>query len=74
MDAAHSIPATAVRALPAGPTFAKEMETFYRQPGIVPPTAEEIANVAPWTEEEADAFERAINKACEQVDETCDGS
>ena len=52
-----------------GPTFSELLQEFYREAGIVPPTAEEMANVPPWTDEEAVAFARSIDEVCEQIDE-----
>ena len=42
---------------------------FWKEKGIAPPTKEELDNVPPWTEEEADAFERNINEAFEQIED-----
>ena len=36
--------------------------------GIAPLTAEEAADLPPWTEEDANAFERTINEAFEQIE------
>jgi hypothetical protein len=56
--------------LPTGPNVATVIDEICRSMGVAPSTAEEIANLPPWTEEEANAFERTINEAFEQVEES----
>ena len=72
MDPAAEIAAVSARKTPVGPTVSELMEEFYRASDIAPPTAHEIANLFPWTDEEAAVFERTINEAFEQVEETPD--
>ena len=72
MDAVTSIPTNSTREVPTGPTVSEMMEEFYRVSGIVPPTAREVTNLPPWTDEEAVAFERTINELFEQIEASPD--
>ena len=50
-------------------TVADAMVFFWQSLGMVPPAKKELDDLPPWTEEEADAFERNINEAFEQVED-----
>ena len=56
--------------VPATLSAAAAWDEICRGMGISIVTAEEAANLPPWTEEEAAAFERAINESGEQIDNT----
>lgn len=56
--------------LPTGPTVASVLDAACRELGIAAMSDAEAAHLPPWTEEEATEFERTINEAFEQVEET----
>lgn len=64
-----ALPLTSSAKLPTGPTVAEELDKMYRRAGLTPPSAVDISEIPPWTEEEADAFERAVNGVCERIDD-----
>ena len=64
-----SVPSPPVK-VPATVSAVAAWDEICRGMGITPLTAEEAANLPPWTEEEAKAFERAVNESGEQIDET----
>lgn len=66
IDSAPSSPAK----VPATLSAAAAWDEICRGMGIVPLSEEDAANLPPWTEEEAAAFERAVNESGEQIDET----
>ncbi len=55
--------------LPQGSGAAEAWDEMFSVLGMAPLTAEEAAAFPPCTEEEEKAFERAINEACEQIEE-----
>ncbi len=64
-----TLPSSATAKMPVGPSAAAAWDEICRGMGITPLTTEEAANLPPWTDEEADAFERTINEAFEQIEE-----
>jgi hypothetical protein len=55
--------------LPIGPSVASVLEQFCLEAGIPSSPVRENASLPPWTEDEAEAFERTINEAFEHVEE-----
>ncbi len=53
--------------LPVGTSAVEAWDVICRGMGITPMSAEEAANLPPMTDEEADAFERVIQEAFEQI-------
>ncbi len=64
-----SRPSTAAAKLPPSGSAVEAWDAICRGMGITPMSAEEAASLPPMTDEEADAFERVIQEAFEQVEE-----
>lgn len=56
--------------LPTGPSVASVLDAACQELGIAVLSDAEAAQLSPWTEMEAAAFERTINEAFEQIEET----
>ena len=54
---------------PVRHTVGEALDEISRMMEFPPATARDPATLPPWPEEDAVAFERAIDEACEQVDE-----
>ena len=54
--------------IPTGPSVGTVLDEIRRSQGLTPLSSTELASLPPWTEEEADAFERAIFEASECVE------
>ena len=49
---------------PAGPVLRQIGQAM----GLTTPPTEQLADLPPWPQEDADAFERSIEEVCEQID------
>ena len=62
-----TLPPSPAKSLVA-PSAAEALGEICAGMGIAPLTAEEAADLPPWAEEDANAFERTINEAFEQIE------
>ena len=58
-----------IAAVPTGHTVAEALDEYWRSKGMLPPSREELADLPPWPEEDAAAFERHIHEMFERIDE-----
>ena len=69
MDTPGSPLPARIATLPTGPTVAEALDAYWRSKGMTPPSREKLANLPPWPEEDAAAFEKVINDMFEQIDD-----
>ena len=55
--------------LPPGHTVAEALNAMCRAEGLEPSNREQLANLPPWPEEDAAAFEKVIDDMFERIDE-----
>lgn len=55
--------------IPGGPTVGMVLDEIRRMEGLMPLSSADLASLPPWTDEEADAFERTIFETSEQIEE-----
>lgn len=63
-----TLPLAPAAKLPAGASAAQAWDEICRGLGVDPLPAPEMENLTPWNDQEADAFERTIQEAFEQVE------
>ena len=69
MDVPESPLPDQIAAVPTGHTVTEALDDYWRSKGVPPPSREKLANLPPWSDEDATAFEQSIHEAFESVDE-----
>ena len=66
---AFLIPSREPQKIPTGPNAAAVLDELCREAGMSTLSSVEITDLGPWTQSEAEAFERTVSEAFEHIEE-----